>query len=59
MRKLSARLIHGLLTVDQKHIRQNMSRANPTLLETDSDKFLLRFVTMDKHWFVPETKQQS
>ena len=42
MRKLSARWVPRLLTVDQRHTRQNMSRANLNLFyETDPEKFLL------------------
>ena len=59
MRKLSACWIPRLLTVDQKHTRQNMSLANLNLFETDPDKFLLRCLTMDETWvqhFIPESK---
>ena len=62
MRKLSARWVPKLLTVDQKHTRLIMSRANLNLYETDPDNFLARFVTMDETWvhhFTPESKQQS
>ena len=45
LRKLSAL---GTQTSDQRHTRQNMSRANLNLFETDPDKFLLRFMTMDE-----------
>ena len=48
MRRLSAHSVPRLLTVDQKHTRQNMSLANLNLFETDPDKFLLRCVTMDE-----------
>ena len=48
MRKLSALWVPRLLTVDQKHTRQNISNANLNLFETDPDKFLLRFVTVDE-----------
>ena len=41
MRKLSARWVPSLLTVEQRHTRQNMSLANLDLFETDPDKFLL------------------
>ena len=50
MRKLSARWIPRQLTVDQKHTRQNMSRANRNRFETDPDNFLLRLWM--KHGFV-------
>ena len=48
MRKLSGHWVPRLLTVDQKHTRQNMSLTNLNLFETDPDKFLLRCVTMAK-----------
>ena len=59
MRKLSARWVLRLLTVDQRHTIQNMSLANLNLFETDPEKFLLRCVTMDEIWvkhFIPESK---
>ena len=48
MRKLSARWLTRLLTVDQRHTRQNMVLANLNLFETDPNKFLLKCVTMDQ-----------
>ena len=62
MRKLSARWVPRLLTVDQKHTRRTLSRTNLNLFEEDSANFLQRFVTMDETWvhhFTPEAKQQS
>lgn len=62
MRKLSARWVPRLLTVDQKHTRRTLSRANLNLFEEDPANFLQRFVTMDETWvhhFTPEAKQQS
>ena len=62
MRKLSARWVPRLLTVDQKHTRRALSRTNLNLFEEDSANFLKRFVTMDETWvhhLTPETKQQS
>ena len=62
MRKLSARWLPRLLTVDQKHTRRTLSRTNLNLFEEDPANFLKRFVTMDETWvhhFTPETKQQS
>ena len=59
MRKLSARWVPRLLTVDPKHTRQNMSLANLNFLEIDPDKCLLRCVAMVKTWvqhFIPESK---
>ena len=48
MRKLSACWVSRLLTVDQRHTRQNMLHANLNLFETEPDKFLLRCVTKEK-----------
>ena len=62
MRKLSARWVPRLLTVDQKHTRRTLSRTNLNLFEEDPANFLKRFVTMDETWvhhFTPEAKQQS
>ena len=62
MRKLSARWVPRLLTVDQKHTRRTLSRTNLNLFEEDPANFLNRFVTMDKTWvhhFTPEAQQQS
>lgn len=62
MRKLSARWVPKLLTVDQKRIRLNMSRDNLARFNADPEDFLYRFVTMDETWchhFTPETKMMS
>ena len=62
MRKLSARWVPRLLTVDQKHTRRTLSRINLNVFEEDPANFLKRFVTMDETWvhhFTPEAKQQS
>ena len=62
MRKLSARWVPRLLTVDQKHTRRTLSRTNLNLFEKDPANFLNRFVTTDETWvhhFTPEAKQQS
>ena len=62
MKKLSARWVPRLLTVDQKHARFQMSRENLQAFEAEPDNFLRRFVTMDETWvhhFEPESKQQS
>ena len=62
MRQLSARWVSRLLTVDQRHTRQNMSLANLNLFEKDPEKFLLRYVMMDGTWvqhLIPESKLQS
>ena len=62
IRKLSARWVPRLLTVDQKHTRRTLSRTNLNLFEEDLANFLKRFVTMDETWFyhsTPEANQQS
>ena len=62
MRKISAHWVPRLLTVDQKHTRCKLSRANLNLFEEDPANFLKRFVTMDETWvhhFTQEAKQQS
>ena len=62
MRKLSARWVPRLLTVDQKHTRRRLSRTNLNLFEEDPANFLKRFVIMDETWvhhFTSEAKQQS
>ncbi|XP_071097976.1 histone-lysine N-methyltransferase SETMAR-like [Haliotis cracherodii] len=60
--KVSDRWVSTLLTADQKRPRENLSRENLKLSESDPDNFLKRFVTMDETWvhhFEPESKQQS
>ena len=62
MRKLSARWVPRLLTVDQKHTRRTLSRTNLNLFEEDHANFFKRFVTMGETWvhhFTPEAKQRS
>ena len=62
MRKLSARWVPRLLTVDQKHTRRTLSHTNLNLFEEDPVNFLKRFVNMDETWvhqFTPEAKQES
>ena len=59
MSKLSVFWIPRLLTVDQRHTRQNVSLANLNFFETDPEKFLLRCVMMDEtlvQHFIPESK---
>ena len=59
MRKLSALWEPRLLIVDQGHTRQSMSLANLNLFETESEKVLLRCMTMDEalvHNFILESK---
>ena len=62
MRKLSARWVPRLLTVDQKHTRHTLSRTNLNLVQEDPANFLKRFVTIDETWvhhLTQEAKQQS
>ena len=62
MRKLSARWVPRLLTVDQKHTRRTLWGTNLNLFEEDPANFLKRFITMDETWVhhcTPEAKQQS
>jgi len=59
IRKLTANLVSRFLTVDQKHIRMNISKA---LLEWFKQIFLCRLITVDEtyiHYFTFETKEQS
>ena len=59
MRKLLARGVPRLLTVDQKHTRRTFSCTNLNLFEEDPANFLQRFFTMDETWvhhFTPEAK---
>ena len=58
MKKLSARWVPRLLTVDQKRIRMNISQECLDLFKRNSAEFLRRFITWI-HYYTPETKQQS
>ena len=46
--EFNARWVPKLPTVDQKHTRQNISRANLKIFEADPNKFLLSFVPIDE-----------
>jgi histone-lysine N-methyltransferase SETMAR len=62
MRKLSARWVPQLLTVDQKRDRVRCSRDNLQLFQRNPQDFRHRFVTVDETWmhhYTPETKEQS
>ena len=48
MRKLCARWVPELLTMDQKRIRVTTSEQNLAYLNRNSKEFLRRFVTMDE-----------
>lgn len=62
MRKLSARWVPRLLTVDQKRTRMNISKAMLAMLRRCKSEFWRRLVTVDETWihhYTPETKIQS
>jgi len=62
MRKLSARWVPRLLTLDNKRNRETTSEQCLTLFKSNPKEFLRRFVTVDEtwiHWYTPETKEQS
>ncbi|GBP85450.1 Histone-lysine N-methyltransferase SETMAR [Eumeta japonica] len=62
MRKLSARWVPRLLTLDRKRNRVTTSKECLAMFSRNPDKFLRRFVTMDETWIhhnTPETKEQS
>ena len=62
MRKLSARWASHLLIIDKKRNRVKTSKECLALFNHNMDKFLRRFVTVDKTWIhhnTPVTKQQS
>jgi histone-lysine N-methyltransferase SETMAR len=62
MRKLSARWVPRLLTVDHKRNRVTDSKACLAMLNKDKKDFFRRLVTVDETWihhYTPETKEQS
>lgn len=62
MKKLSARWVPRLLTVDQKRNRVTISKDCLDMFKRNPKEFLRRFVTVDKTWihhYTPETKEQS
>lgn len=62
MRKLSARWVPRLLTIDQKRVRVTTSKANLAMFNRNRHEFLRRFITVDETWIhhhTPETKEQS
>ncbi|KAG5323521.1 SETMR methyltransferase, partial [Acromyrmex heyeri] len=62
MKKLSARWVPSLLTVDHKRDRVTISKQCLEMFRYNPDEFLHRFITVDKtwiHYFTPETKEQS
>jgi histone-lysine N-methyltransferase SETMAR len=61
-KKISARWMSRLLTVDNKRNRAVASKARLSLMQRNPDKFFCRFVTVDETWihhYTPETKEQS
>ncbi|KAG5325865.1 MRP4 protein, partial [Acromyrmex heyeri] len=62
MKKLSARWVPRLLTVDHKHDHVTISKQCLEMFQRNPDEFLRRFITVDEiwiHYFTPETKEQS
>lgn len=62
MKKLSARWVPRLLTVDQKRTRVTISKLCLDKFKCNSSEFLRRYVTVDEtwiHYYTPETKEQS
>lgn len=62
MRKLSARFVPRLLTIDQKRIRVNTSEQCLAMMRHNPDDFWRRVITVDETWihhYTPETKNQS
>jgi [histone H3]-lysine36 N-dimethyltransferase SETMAR len=62
MRKISARWVPRMLTIDQKRIRVTHSERLLAQYQQNPKGFLTRFVTMDETWvhhFDPESKRQS
>lgn len=62
MKKLSARWVPRLLTIDQKRKRATTSETLLAKIKYDPKDFFRRFVTVDETWvhcYTPETKEQS
>lgn len=62
MRKLSARWVPRLLTVEQKRNRMTTSEHCLAMFKRNPKEFLRRFVTVDETWihhYTPEMKEQS
>ena len=58
MRKLSARWVPRLLTVDQKRVRMNISNALLAQFRRNKSEFWRRLITVDETWihhYTPET----
>ena len=62
MKKLSARWVPHLLTVDHKRDRVTISKQCLEMFQRNPDEFLRRFITVDEtwiHYFTPETKNSQ
>ncbi|XP_037959628.1 uncharacterized protein LOC119688984 [Teleopsis dalmanni] len=62
MKKLSARWVPQLLTLDHKRNRVTTSKECLAMFSRNPKEFLLRFVSVDETWIhhnTPETKEQS
>ena len=62
MRKLSARWVPRLLTLEQKRVRETKSEECLKMFKGNPREFLRRYVTVDETWihhYTPETKEQS
>ena len=62
MRKLSAKWVSRLLTIDHKRARVVASEQCLGMFQRNSKGFLRRYVTVDETWIhyhTPETKNQS
>ncbi|KMQ87583.1 mariner transposase [Lasius niger] len=62
MKKLCARWVPRLLTIDQKRTRKDISEQCLSMLKRNAKDFWRRFVTVDETWihhYTPESKQQS
>ena len=61
MRKLSARWVSRLLTIDQKRVRTNIYNALFAQFRRNKCEFWRRLITVDEtsHHYMPETKIQS
>jgi len=61
-KKLSARWVLCLLTVNHKRDRVMISKQCLEMFQRNPDEFLCRFITVDEtwiHYFTPETKEDN
>ncbi|XP_055384278.1 uncharacterized protein LOC129613955 [Condylostylus longicornis] len=62
MKKLCARWVPRLLTIDHKQHREDVSMNCLAMFTKNKTEFLRRFITIDETWvhhYTPETKEQS